>query len=108
MSTQHPDPTPPKAGGLWARLFGIPAVPKAVADEEVPAPAPPSPPPEIETIPEVLPAPQPEPLEAAITEMVPKELLAELMLPEPDVDPSEATLPDPPVPLEPCPACGAV
>ena len=25
MSTNHPDPTPPKSGGLWARLFGMKA-----------------------------------------------------------------------------------
>ncbi|HYV39867.1 MAG TPA: protein phosphatase 2C domain-containing protein [Gemmataceae bacterium] len=29
MSTPQPDPTPPKAGGLWARLFGMNAPAKA-------------------------------------------------------------------------------
>jgi PPM family protein phosphatase len=28
MASKQPDPTPPKAGGLWARLFGVNPVPK--------------------------------------------------------------------------------
>src|SRR5262245_19915304 len=34
MSSKEPDPTPPKAGGLWARLFGMGESPKS----ETPAP----------------------------------------------------------------------
>jgi serine/threonine protein phosphatase PrpC len=50
MSTNQPDPKPPKAGGLWARLFGMSGSSKAEAPkqpeaeshqdkQEVPAPA---------------------------------------------------------------------
>src|SRR5438128_1451295 len=40
MSTKPPDPTPPKSGGLWARLFGASA-PQPAPSQHAQAPPPP-------------------------------------------------------------------
>src|SRR4051812_21106859 len=40
MSPNAPDPTPPKAGGLWARLFGVNAKKPEAKPDPAAAPAP--------------------------------------------------------------------
>jgi serine/threonine protein phosphatase PrpC len=116
MSTKQPDPTPPKAGGLWARLFGAakpesndqPASsPKAEADDAplwTPSPL---------SDPDLLPVADP-PDEAGWIDPVPVASAvtaapADLEL-EPDPEAVQVETAPPPVdtPLDPCPACGTV
>jgi protein phosphatase len=87
MSTNQPDPTPPKPGGLWARLFGMkapakseppkpeaaPAAPEPAAEAEIlptwteQPPAPPAP--QMADLAEVVPVAQADPIEAALSEL---------------------------------------
>jgi protein phosphatase len=130
MSNKPTDPTPPKAGGLWARLFGMgSAKPEPPKPAEAP-PAPPPPSPE-DTLPDwkaVLPAPAGEApsaadvdaVDAAFSDLSP--LPATPPEPEPSLEPqaepellelqhtavAEAPVPAEELPPEPCPACGTL
>jgi serine/threonine protein phosphatase PrpC len=129
MSTKQPDPTPPKAGGLWARLFGMGSSGKPETSEKsepTPAPEPepeqdevtpawtaslPSPP---STAAHMMPVAEADSVNAAWNDLaavpsapshVEDELESEPALPSVNVE----TLPDTiEVQLAPCPACGTV
>jgi PPM family protein phosphatase len=121
MSTKQPDPTPPKAGGLWARLFGMGSSsksdttempPEAKPQPEVDEPAPSPCPPMVDEAPNLMPATQAEAVEAAWNDLAP----AATAVQAPPEEPALETEPEPvemaPVPVEapldPCPACGTV
>jgi serine/threonine protein phosphatase PrpC len=119
MSTKQPDPTPPKAGGLWARLFGMgsssksdttemppEAKPQPEGDEPAPSPA------MADEAPDLMPATQAEAVEAAWNDLAPAATAVQAPPEEPDLETEPEPVEMAPLPLEapldPCPACGTV
>ena len=117
MSTKQPDPVPPKAGGLWARLLGL----NTGSSAEVPKP--PEPEADLSNVAGAsaqLPAMEDdfrtiETMQTVEVEPVPAEspqLAHPIGTKEPEVDDTVAIDAPPPlaqaVPSEPCPACGTL
>jgi protein phosphatase len=137
MSTNQPDPTPPKSGGLWARLFGMkapakaetapaepnqppaapaPAAPAANHEEEEllptwtaePPPPPTAPAPVPFPEPELLPSAEADAIDAALSELAPAAEAAAPAAVEAEAPVAVAEPPAVEAPPEPCPACGTL
>jgi protein phosphatase len=119
MSNKQPEPTPPKSGGLWARLFGMSSPAKPEPAQEAPAALPESVddeatlavPASESTAPQRVPLEEPaaSDLEPAAAVAVPADAFAAAMVQEHPGRDDGATLPELELtPPEPCPACGTL